>query len=94
MDSLKPHVLSGTSTKHKFVILGPEHGITTVESEMDAILTHWDAGDLADVIDSGSAQMRPERDSVTIFIRPKRSRCPSTAKPPVTNKSWQPLPSP
>jgi DNA primase len=50
----------------------PSHVFSVVESELDAILIHQEAGDLVGVVAMGSAQAKPDRETHEHLARSSR----------------------
>ncbi len=57
------YLLPGSSTT-PMIIGAHKKSIVVVESELDAILIHQEAGDLVGVVALGSAQVRPDREAM------------------------------
>jgi hypothetical protein len=61
----KYYLLEGSSNQP--MIIGSANPVVVVESELDAMLIHQEAGDLITIIVLGSSQIRPDRETLKLL---------------------------
>lgn len=82
------YVLPGSGTK-AMAIHSDAKGVAVLESELDAILLHQEAGDLAAAVALGSASAKPDRETAELLIQAEQILVALDADEAGAKEAWR-----